>query len=113
MTATTVRDIFDVVLDDYDDMNYYLAPGGEVIECPDFETGLAKIQCGAETNAACNGETCKARLLRSPARQPDQRRDTVPASRSKRKRTAEVLDQPIAKTARNRGTKESKYIETN
>ncbi|ETP20762.1 hypothetical protein F441_05582 [Phytophthora nicotianae CJ01A1] len=34
----------------------------------------------------------------------------IPASRSKRKRTAEELDQAIAKKARNRG---SKYIEAN
>ncbi|ETK90886.1 hypothetical protein L917_05269 [Phytophthora nicotianae] len=44
MTVTTVRDIFDVVLDDDDDMDYCLAAGGEVVECPDFEAGLAKIQ---------------------------------------------------------------------
>ncbi|ETI52291.1 hypothetical protein F443_04547 [Phytophthora nicotianae P1569] len=44
LRLTTVRDIFDVVLDDDDDMDYYLAAGGEVVECPDFEAGLAKIQ---------------------------------------------------------------------
>ncbi|ETM98107.1 hypothetical protein PPTG_19797 [Phytophthora nicotianae INRA-310] len=44
LRLTTVCDIFDVVLDDDDDMDYCLAAGGEVVECPGFEAGLAKIQ---------------------------------------------------------------------
>ncbi|KAG6962653.1 hypothetical protein JG687_00007027 [Phytophthora cactorum] len=39
MTVATVRDIFDIVLDGYDSMDGYLAPGG---------------QCGAE-NTLLNG----------------------------------------------------------
>ncbi|ETO79787.1 hypothetical protein F444_05582 [Phytophthora nicotianae P1976] len=113
VTITTVRDTFDVVLDDHEDMDYCLAAGGEVVECPDFEAGLAKIQCGAEKTLLVPERHAVARLLRSPAGQSDQRRNTVPASLPKRKRTAGELDQAIAKKARNRGTKESKYIEAN
>ncbi|KAG3069148.1 hypothetical protein PI124_g21555 [Phytophthora idaei] len=49
MTVAPVRDIFDIVLDEYDDMEKYLAVDADIVESPVFERSLAKLQAGVET----------------------------------------------------------------
>ncbi|ETN06429.1 hypothetical protein PPTG_13758 [Phytophthora nicotianae INRA-310] len=48
ITVAAVRDIFDIVLDDYDGMEKYLAVDANIIEFPLFESGLAKLQAGLD-----------------------------------------------------------------
>ncbi|ETK82853.1 hypothetical protein F441_12084 [Phytophthora nicotianae CJ01A1] len=48
ITVAAVRDIFDIVLDDYDGMEKYLAADAIIIEYPLFESDLAKIQAGLD-----------------------------------------------------------------
>ncbi|KAG3110002.1 hypothetical protein PI125_g10425 [Phytophthora idaei] len=49
MTVAPVRDIFDTVLDAYDDMEMYLAADADIVESPVFERSLTKLQAGVET----------------------------------------------------------------
>ncbi|ETK84960.1 hypothetical protein L915_10123 [Phytophthora nicotianae] len=50
ITVAAVRDIFDIVLDDYVGMKKYLAADANIIEFPLFESDLAKLQAGLDTN---------------------------------------------------------------
>ncbi|GMF34364.1 unnamed protein product [Phytophthora fragariaefolia] len=92
MTVANLRYIFDIVLYDYDNMEKYLAPDADIVECPDFERVLAKIQGGGDFT-----------LLRNDRKTPN---------KSKRKRAAEALDEKISKKARKRSTRQSKYLDS-
>ncbi|KAE9050056.1 hypothetical protein PR001_g2739 [Phytophthora rubi] len=108
MTVATVRDIFDIVLDDYDNMEKYLAPDADIVECPDFKRGLAKIQ-GGEFTLLRNERKARHRLLAEPQDQPRTVATSSTPNKSKRKRAAEALDENISKKARKMSTRQSKY----
>lgn len=46
MTVVTVHGNFDVVLDDYDNMERCLISDADIVECQEFERDLAKVQAG-------------------------------------------------------------------
>ncbi|KAF1786156.1 SKP1 component, POZ domain [Phytophthora cactorum] len=66
MTVATVLDIFDIVRDEYDDMEKYLAVDADIVESPVFERSLAKLQAGVETALLRSERKVLARLVVAP-----------------------------------------------
>ncbi|GMF40288.1 unnamed protein product [Phytophthora fragariaefolia] len=95
--VATIRDIFEIVLDDYDNMEKYLAPDADIVECPDFERGLAKIQGGGDFTLLRNERKALNRLLDEPQDQPRTVATYSTPNKPKRKRAAEILDEKISK----------------
>ncbi|OWZ23822.1 hypothetical protein PHMEG_0001232 [Phytophthora megakarya] len=111
MTVATVRDIFDIVLDDYDGMEKYLAPDADIVESGVFESGLAKIQAGVATSFMRNERKALHRLTTTdPDQSPTAPVEKVTA-RSKRKRAADALDEKLKKKSRRRRGPQSKFID--
>lgn len=48
LSASSVRDIFDVVIDEYEGMKDYLTSDADIVVIPEFESGLVKLQSAAE-----------------------------------------------------------------
>ncbi|GMF30679.1 unnamed protein product [Phytophthora lilii] len=89
ITLATIRDIFDVVIEEYDSMDK---------------------QAGEET-ALLRSERNALRHLISTYQPQLQSTTTSPGSKSKRKRAAEALNEKINKESRKRKGPESKFID--
>ncbi|KAE9020582.1 hypothetical protein PR001_g13566 [Phytophthora rubi] len=112
MTITTVRDMFDVVMEGHEGLDGYLGVNGQIVEFPDFEAGVVKVQSGSEKTLLAAERKAVSHLLclqHSIAHEPI---DAPRVARSKRKRAAQALDNALSKKARQRTTKASKYEET-
>ncbi|KAE9109314.1 hypothetical protein PF007_g12291 [Phytophthora fragariae] len=62
----TVRDIFDVVLDEYGNMEMYLTSDADIVERTGFERGLAKVHAGMEATHSRGERKVQHRLLAAP-----------------------------------------------
>ncbi|KAE9033674.1 hypothetical protein PR003_g9019 [Phytophthora rubi] len=87
MMVATVRDIFDVVLDEYDNMEVYLTSDADIVECTGFERGLAKVHAGMEATHSRGERKVQHRLLAEPQAEP---RPTT-AAVAERSRSESVL----------------------
>ncbi|KAE9219002.1 hypothetical protein PF004_g13722 [Phytophthora fragariae] len=99
MTAATVRGIFDVVVDDYGNMERYLKSNANIVECPEFERGLANVQAGMESSLSRGERKFLHRILVESQAGPRQTTAAATEKKSKRKRATEVLDETAKKPA--------------
>ncbi|KAE9017975.1 hypothetical protein PF010_g6632 [Phytophthora fragariae] len=90
----------------------YLAVNGQIIEFPDIEAGVVKVQSGSEKTLLTAERKAVSRLLRSQHSIAHEPIDAPPVARSKRMRAAQANDNALSKKARQRTTKASKYEET-
>lgn len=117
MAVATLRDNFDFVLDDYDNMVKCLASDADIIEFQEFERELAKLQAGVESTLSRSERKALNRLHVSPQAPPhatSKRAATSSrstASKMKPKQAADALDEKISKKARMRSAPAFKLVD--
>lgn len=71
---SSVRDIFDVGIDEYEGMEDYLASDANIVAFPGFESGLVKLQSAAEATLTPLENQNLQRLRRRPVKLKCERR---------------------------------------